>query len=107
MIQNNNATQTVLDNSNKSTFDLSTFKKAVDNMIATNGAAYSGINSYFRTIKKKTKTYTPEEIANIIESGSLIEQRELSQNYFRKDGLYKKNFNILCYSFEIYWYINT
>jgi len=71
-------------------FDLSSFSRAKDKMIATNDTAYNG---YRRTLRERLESihreYTPEEVARIIDSGSLIEQQRLSRNYFYKDGYYK------------------
>lgn len=89
IVQNNGGAQATIGET-KSTFDLSTFKKAVNSMIATNDAAYVNEWSPFRTARKRSRTYTPEEVAHIIDSGSLEEQRELSFSYFKKDGFYKR-----------------
>lgn len=71
-------------------FDLSSFKRASDTMIATNDNAYSGIRQTARErMWGRMHTYTPEEVADIIESGSLAEQQKLSRYYFHKDGYYK------------------
>lgn len=73
-------------------FDLSSFAKAKEKMIATNETAYKGLGSYssWRECIERYRPYTTEEIANIIESGSLTEQQKLSRNYFYKDGYYKQ-----------------
>lgn len=74
---------------NSRNFDISSFAKAKDKMIATNDQAYNGRpkSSYFRT---RYREYTPEEVANIIDHGTLVEQQKLSRNYFYKDGFYKQ-----------------
>ncbi len=69
--------------------DLSCFKKATTKMIATNESAYNGRWNYESKIRK-IKNYTLEEIERIIQSGSLTQQQELSENYFLKDGFYKR-----------------
>lgn len=74
---------------NKTTFDLASFKRATAKMITTNDAAYGGLSSD-RNRRSRLKDYTPEEIDRIINSGSLIEQQKLSRNYFYKDGFYKR-----------------
>lgn len=71
-------------------FNLDSFKRAKDNMIATNETAYSGDWSFNRRHVSRLKDYTPEEIERIIDSGSLPEQQRLSRNYFYKDGFYKR-----------------
>ena len=71
-------------------FDLTSFSRAKDKMIATNELAYQSHFDSVRNRVQRTRDYTPEEIANIISSGSLSEQQKLSRNYFYKDGYYKQ-----------------
>ena len=71
------------------TYDLATFKRINDNMIATNETAYAGEWSN-RWSRSRLKNYTKEEIERIIDSGSLLQQKQLSRNYFYKDGFYKR-----------------
>jgi hypothetical protein len=71
-------------------FDLTSFSRAKDKMIATNEMAYKGNWDSVRKMVSRVKDYTPEEIAAIIQSGSLSEQQKLSRNYFNKDGYYKQ-----------------
>ena len=70
-------------------FDLASFKKITDNMIATNESAYSSkwSDKYNR---RRVKNYTKEEVQNIITSGSITQQKQLSRDYFYKDGFYKR-----------------
>ena len=75
---------------NSRNFDLASFSRAKDKMIATNENAYKGRWDSARQRVSRVKDYTPEEIASIIESGSLSEQQKLSRNYFNKDGYYKQ-----------------
>jgi hypothetical protein len=75
---------------NSRNFDLASFSRAKDKMIATNEQAYRGLWDSARHRVSRVKDYTPEEIASIIESGSLSEQQKLSRNYFNKDGYYKQ-----------------
>lgn len=70
-------------------FNLASFKKINDNMIATNDVAYEGSWSS-RWNRGKLKNYTKEEIKRIIDSGSILQQKILSRNYFYKDGFYKR-----------------
>lgn len=88
IIHNNSGTQQVA--SHNSTLDFSTFKKAIEDMVATNSSAYTSEWDYFRTARRKTKTYTLEEIAQIIDTGSLSEQRQLSASYFQHNGFYSR-----------------
>lgn len=71
-------------------FDLTSFSRAKEKMIATNEMAYKGNWDSVRKQVSRVKDYTPEEIASIIQSGSLSEQQKLSRNYFNKDGYYKQ-----------------
>ena len=77
-------------NNNSRNFDLSSFARVKDKMIATNDLAYNERShrssyGYFRFHE-----FTPEEIANIIDHGTLVEQQKLSRNYFHKNGFYKQ-----------------
>lgn len=67
----------------------STFEQANATMIATNDQAWSQ-DSYYSQYRMRTKTYTPKEIEQIIESGSISEQIKLSKNYFQTNGFYKR-----------------
>ena len=70
---------------------LSTFKSSYQNMIATSDSSYSG-SKYSSTIytRYSYKQYTPEEIEQIIESGSLASQIKLSRAFFDKGGFYQR-----------------
>ena len=70
------------------------FSKASKKMIATNDKAYNSIHSLVRNRLHREKDYDPEQIANIIASGDLTEQQDLSRSYFYRDGYYKQ---IICY----------
>ena len=72
-----------------SNFTLDIFKKANASMIATNEKAYGGKWGSRRT-NTPLKDYTLEEIKDIIDSNSLSEQQRLSENYFYKDGIYRR-----------------
>lgn len=67
---------------------VSTFRRATDNMIATNDASYD--SRYQRSRRDYVRKYTNEEIQRIISSGSLIQQSILSNNYFSLDGFYRR-----------------
>ena len=68
---------------------LTSFKRAKDQMIATNETSYNGEWGN-RRYRQPLKDYTQEEIEKIIDSGSLPEQQKLSRTYFYKDGFYKR-----------------
>ena len=72
-------------------FDLTSFARAREQMIATNDGAWrqNGWNSVLDRLNR-IREYTPEQIASIITSSSLSEQQKLSRNYFYKDGYYKQ-----------------
>jgi hypothetical protein len=50
-------------------FDLASFKKAQDNMIATSDRTYG--SRFGRDYRDRVRDYTEEEVKNIIESGSV------------------------------------
>ena len=68
-------------------FSLDTFASSHKKMIATNDSTYSTRGDYWRQISKM-RTYTPESISHIIQSGSLSEQQQLSRHYFDTQGYY-------------------
>ena len=78
-------------NSQNRNFDIASFKRATEGMISKNDESYGDYDylSYRRTARTTLKDYKPEEIEQIINSGSLQEQRALSKNYFLKDGIYR------------------
>ena len=76
-----------MDDTIKKTFDLASFEQASKKMISANMAGFS---KYGYTTNFKLKDYKPEEIQLIIASGDVRKQRELSRNYFYKDGFYKR-----------------
>ena len=70
-------------------FDLSTFKKSSESMIATNDNAYN--QSHFKWDRvKPVRDYSAEEIQSILTSGSVEAQRQLSNNYVAANGFYKE-----------------
>lgn len=71
-------------------FDLSSFVKSKDKMIATNDNAYRGNFELSHERLLRNREYTTEEIERIITSGTLSEQQKLSRHYFYKDGYYKQ-----------------
>ena len=87
------------DENNISTFNLDAFKKAQEEIIAKNNAAWENIYGTFKF--RHSRDYSLEEIDKIINSGSLLEQQKLSRNYFDKNGLYRR---ILIYYATILMY---
>ena len=77
-----------MENMKVTRFSLDTFKKASLAMIATNDKAYDDWTSRRRSTQ--LKGYSLDEIEKIINSGSLSEQQRLSENYFYKDGIYRR-----------------
>lgn len=78
------------DDSHTRNFDLTSFARAKEKMIATNEGAYKRHWDSVRERTAKLRDYTAKEVADIIASGSLDEQQRLSRNYFYKDGYYKR-----------------
>lgn len=71
-------------------FDLTSFKKATQEMVASSEAAFMGEWAISRYKNEKIKTYSQEEVAKIIESGTISQKIELSQTFFMTDGFYRK-----------------
>lgn len=71
--------------------ELSSFTKAREKMVAKSREIY-GDYDYLSGSRaaRRLRKYSLKEIDEIISSGSLVEQRILSQNYFLMDGLYKR-----------------
>ena len=70
-------------------FNLSSFRKAQEEMIATNDAAYDNGWGAIGS-RRRSKDYTLEEIERIINSDSILEQQRLSRTFFYKGGYYKR-----------------
>lgn len=71
------------------TFSLTDFKASSDTMIAINDKAYE--RNYLQWDRvRPLKDYTIEEVHDIIKSGNLLAQRDLSRNYFNANGMYKQ-----------------
>lgn len=79
--------------------DLTTFKKAYEAMVAKNDMSWNTYFGHYRP--SQIRDYTPEEIEQIINNGSLTEMQRLSRNYYDKDGFYKR---ILIYYATILMY---
>lgn len=69
-------------------FDLTSFKKSLDEMVASNSNDARNVSRYFERFIHRT--YTLEDVERIIQSGSLSEQQKLSRTFFYKDGFYKR-----------------
>jgi hypothetical protein len=71
-------------------FDITSFTKAKNRMIATNDRAYdtSSYGNYYQRLRSN-REYTAQDIENILDHGSLEEQQKLSRHYFYRDGYYK------------------
>ena len=69
---------------------LTSFARATQKMIATNELAYQGTWNQARLQTSSLREYTQEEVSRIISGGSLVEQQNLSRNYFSKNGYYKQ-----------------
>lgn len=70
--------------------DLSTFKKAINDMIATNDSAYQNKSYGNIRVSNPTKNYSEEEIKRILKEGNQTSLQQLSQSYFRSSGFYKR-----------------
>ena len=70
--------------------DLTSFARAIGDMIAKNESSYNLASRYGRNRYKRTKEYSLEEINKIIDSGSLEAQIILSRNYFSRGGFYQR-----------------
>ena len=66
------------------------FQKAQEGMIATSSAFWKNSYSDLSGWNIRCKEYTLNEVADIIKSGTLEQQRLLSQSYFYRDGLYRR-----------------
>ena len=69
-------------------FDLASFKKSLDEMVASNANDARNVSRYYERFIHRT--YTLEDVERIIQSGSLSEQQKLSRTFFYKDGFYKR-----------------
>ena len=69
--------------------DIETFRKAINGMIVKSDRAWTDISDRFLR-RQRLKNYDEKEVEDIINSGSLLAQQNLSKNYFLKDGIYKR-----------------
>lgn len=68
---------------------LSTFKKSVDGMIATNRNAYASPRGY-NYWQKTYPEYTKDQVLEIISSGNLAAKIRLSRAFFQRNGYYRQ-----------------
>ena len=73
---------------NVSKFDLENFKKVQEQLVARADDSWRRWSSFDYIATKRT--YTPEQINEIIERGSLVEQQNLSKYFFDRSGLYRR-----------------
>ena len=73
------------DTTKKRQFDLLSYTRAAEKMIARNENSY---NTYGWSVNT-SKSYTQEEIQSTVKSGDLASQMKLSQYFFLRDGFYK------------------
>ena len=67
---------------------ITSFKKAMKDMIATSKSAYSRSDS--KSLKERRCSYSKQEIKDIVNHGTAIEQAALSKYFFDTSGLYKR-----------------
>lgn len=68
--------------------DLTIFQKIPNLVVAKNEDSWNDF--FFNRHRSKRKTYTLQEIDNILEDSSLTSQQTLSRYYYERNGLYKK-----------------
>ena len=69
--------------------DLSTFKKAIEGMVAKSDKAWNSLEGYYYS-GRPFKQYTKEEAERIVNSNDLRKQQKLSRAFYYKDSLYKR-----------------
>ena len=69
--------------------DASLFKKSMEAMVTKSKDITGRENDYWQYEVRSAARYTPKEIATIIYSGSIEEQRNLSRYYFDHNGYYR------------------
>lgn len=68
--------------------DITVFKKAFKDMIASSNAAY--VKSDAREVRRRKHRYSKDEIIRIVECGDAVQRAELSEFFFSVSGLYKR-----------------
>ena len=66
----------------------SRFEKLYEGLVPTSDDSYNK-ETRFKTVSR-FRNYSQKEVENIIQTGSLKEQRKLSEYFFNKDGFYKR-----------------
>ena len=70
---------------------ISLFKAAVDKMIATSEESYKTDRRWGGKLNTgRIRTYTQDEVQEIIESGDINSMKELSRSYFYSSGFYRR-----------------
>lgn len=77
-----------MEQNNKAQFSLDQFKKANEAMIATNDRAYT--KAYGTQVAARHRTYTAEQVEDIINRGTPEQKRELSHTFFLTNGFYRR-----------------
>ena len=72
----------------ESSWDIATFQRIEQQMVAKNESAWTNEFPNYRV--NRLIDYKPDEINNIINGRSLDAQQKLSRNYFNKNGFYKR-----------------
>lgn len=69
-------------------FSLADFRQSVDSMIATSDTSYRSMYDINRV--RRVRDYDEQRVKQIIETGTIQAQQELSYNYFAIDGFYRR-----------------
>lgn len=64
------------------------FKQAFKDMIATSKGAY--VKSDARSVRQRNAMYSRSEIERIVQCGDAVEKAELSEHFFKTNGIYKR-----------------
>ncbi len=71
-------------------FNLEEFKKSVEEMIAIDSGIGSRPNKWIYESIPLTRTYSAEDVNNILKSGDITQQRILSNYYFSYNSYYRQ-----------------
>ena len=85
-------TQEVTTQETSRNFDLTSFTRAKEKMVSTNQTSdsVSTLGGRYSWSVRYRKTYTPEEIRDIVEEGSIQAKRLLSNYFFETNGYYRQ-----------------
>lgn len=70
--------------------DLTQFQSAISRMVGVNDRSYGSFNMANYLDSARVRSYTPREIIDIIDKGSIDEKRNLSRNFYSIDGIYRR-----------------